>query len=138
MYAGVQWKGGMSFTGTARTGFEVALGAHPDVGGANDGFRPLELIGIGLAGCTGMDVISILTKKRQEVSAFEVQVDVDQAKDHPHVFTHIRVKYIITGVGVDPKAVERAIDLSSSRYCPASAMLEKAAAIEHSYEIIEA
>ena len=138
MYAGVKWHGGLSFTGTARTGFEVNMGAHPDVGGANDGFRPLELLGVGLAGCTAMDVISILQKKKQQVTDFEVKVDVEQAKDHPHVFTKIHLTYVITGVDVDPAAVERAIDLSTTRYCPASNMLNKAAPIEHSYEIIPA
>lgn len=138
MYAGVKWHGGMSFKGTARTGFEVNLGAHPDSGGANDGFRPLELMGVGLAGCTAMDVISILRKKRQEVSDFEVKVDVEQSDSHPHVFTKIHITYIVTGKGINPAAVERAIELSQTRYCPASSMLEKAAPIETSYEIKEA
>ncbi len=138
MYASAQWNGGMSFTGTARSGFEVKLGADPSVGGANDGFRPLELMGVSLAACTAMDVISILTKKRQDVTDFSVQVDVDQAKTMPYVYTQIRVKYIVTGKNIDPAAVARAIELSAEKYCPASAMLEKAAPIEHSYEIIEA
>ncbi len=138
MYAGVKWHSGLSFTGTAKTGFEVNLGAHPDVGGANDGFRPLELMAISLAGCTGMDVISILQKKRQDVSDFEVKVDVEQAEDHPHVFTKISVHYIVTGNDIDPAAVERAIELSRTRYCPASNMLDKAAPIEYAYEIVPA
>ncbi len=138
MYAGVKWHSGLSFTGTAKTGFEVNLGAHPDVGGANDGFRPLELMAISLAGCTGMDVISILQKKRQDVSDFEVKVDVEQAEDHPHVFTKISVRYIVTGNDIDPAAVERAIELSRTRYCPASNMLDKAAPIEYEYEIVPA
>lgn len=136
MYAGVKWHGGLSFTGTARTGFEVNLGSHPDVGGANDGFRPLELMAVGLAGCTAMDVISILQKKRQQVQDFEVKIDVEQARDHPHVFTKVNVHYVITGENVDASAVERAIELSKTRYCPASNMLEKATPIEHTYEII--
>jgi putative redox protein len=135
MYARVNWKGGLSFTGTARSGFEVNLGASQGVGGDEDGFRPLELLGIGLAGCTGMDVISILKKKRQDVRAFEVVVDVEQAAEHPHVFTSVALKYIFKGVDLSPAAVERAIELSFTRYCPASAMLEKAVKIDHSYEI---
>lgn len=138
MYAGVKWHGGLSFTGTAKTGFEVNLGAHPDVGGANDGFRPLELMAVSLAGCTAMDVISILQKKRQDVKNFEVKIDVEQADKHPHVFTKIDVHYVITGSEIDPSAVERAIELSKTRYCPASNMLEKATPIEHTYEIITA
>ncbi len=138
MYASVHWKGGLSFTAAARSGFEVDLGASKGVGGDEDGFRPLEMIGIGLAGCTGMDVISILKKKRQDVRAFDVVVEVEQAPDHPHVFTQVTVHYVIEGVNVSETAVERAIELSFNRYCPASAMLEKAVKIEHSYEIKEA
>jgi len=138
MYAGVKWGGGLSFTGTARSGFEVKLGGSPSTGGSDDGFRPLELMGISLAGCTGMDVISILQKKRQEITGFEVRIDVEQVDAHPHVFTRIAVTYIVTGHEVDPEAVSRAIELSRDRYCPASAMLEKAVAIEHDYEIVPA
>lgn len=138
MYAGVKWHGGLSFTGTARTGFEVNIGADPDVGGANDGFRPLELLGVGLAGCTAIDVVSILKKKRQELTDFEVKVDVTRAPDHPHVFTSIHLTYIVTGKNIDPAAVERAIELSQTRYCSASAMLAKSAPIEHTFQIIEA
>ncbi len=137
MEAKVVWKDRLSFTGYADTGFEVPLGANPQVGGDNDGFRPMELMALSLAGCTGMDVISILQKKRQEVTGFEVQVHADQASSHPHVFTHIVVEYRIKGQGVDPAAVERAIELSKDRYCPAQAMLDKAVTIEHTYTLAE-
>ena len=138
MYAGVKWHGGLSFTGTARSGFEVNLGGSPSAGGPGNGFRPMELMGIGLAGCTGMDVISILQKKRQEITGFEVTIDVEQADEHPYVFTKIDVTYLVTGHEVDPNAVERAIELSRDRYCPASAMLAKAVEIEHHFEIFPA
>ena len=129
MEAKVVWQDRMTFTGRADTGFELPLGASPTVGGDNDGFRPMELMALSLAGCTGMDVISILRKKRQEVTGFEVQVHADQASDYPHVFTHIVVEYLIKGQGVDPAAVERAIELSATKYCPAQAMLDKAVTI---------
>ncbi|HUF37353.1 MAG TPA: OsmC family protein [Anaerolineales bacterium] len=138
MYAGVTWHEGLSFTGTARSGFEVKLGSSQSGGEAGGGFRPLELIGIGLAGCTAMDVISILQKKRQDVTGFEVTVDVEQADEHPHVFTKIVIHYLVTGNEIDPADVERAIELSRERYCPASAMLGKAAAIEDDYRILSA
>jgi putative redox protein len=137
MEAKVVWKDRLSFTGHADTGFEVPLGANPEVGGDNDGFRPMELMALSLAGCTGMDVISILQKKRQEVTGFEVQVHADQASSHPYVFTKIVVEYRIQGQGVDPAAVERAIELSKDRYCPAQAMLDKAVTIEHTFTITE-
>ncbi len=138
MDASVTWHGRLSFTGTADTGFTLPLGAHPDSGGDNDGFRPLELLAVGLAGCTAMDVISILKKKQQDVTAFEVQVHADQQDQHPHVFTKILVEYQVTGRKVDPAAVARAIELSVTKYCPAQAMLSKAVEIEHKYTIIEA
>jgi putative redox protein len=113
------------------------LGTDPALGGDNDGFRPMELIAIGLAGCTAMDTISILLKKRQEITSFEVIVHAERADEHPKVFTNITVEYLIEGHAVDPAAVERAIELSATKYCPAQAMLEKAARIEHKYSIKE-
>ena len=127
----------MSFTGTADTGFTLPLGADPAVGGDDDGFRPLELMAISLAGCTAMDVISILRKKRQEVTGFEVKVHADRANEFPKVFTHITVEYNVTGHNIDPDAIERSIELSSTAYCPAQAMLAKAVTIEHKYTIVE-
>jgi putative redox protein len=138
MEAKVTWKGRMTFNGTADTGFSLPLGSDPSVGGDNDGFRPLELMAVSLAGCTAMDVISILRKKQQDVTAFEVRVHADQASEHPHVFTHVTVEYIITGHRVLPAAVERAIELSVTKYCPAQAMLSRAVQIEHKYQLIEA
>jgi putative redox protein len=137
MDAKVTWNEGMSFTGTADTGFSVDLGTDPSVGGANDGFRPIELMGVSLAGCTAMDVLSILNKKQQQVSAFEVKVHADRAADHPRVFTHVVIEYIITGKQIDPAAVERAMQLSKEKYCPAQAMLGKVAPIELKYTIVE-
>ena len=123
MIAKVDWLGKLSFTGSADTGFEVPLGASPQVGGDNDGFRPLELMAISLAGCTAMDVISILQKKRQEITDFRVQVDADRADEHPKVFTEAVIEYHVSGKNIDEKAVVRAIELSATRYCPAQAML---------------
>ena len=137
MNAKVTWKGGLTFIGTADTGFSVPLGAEPSVGGDDDGFRPMELFAVGLAGCTGMDVISILRKKRQKITAFEVHVRANRASDHPHVFTDIHVIYEVTGHEVDEVAVKRAIELSEEKYCPGHAMLRKAAKITSSYKILE-
>ncbi len=135
--ASVNWRGKLSFTGTADSGFELRLGADPDVGGDSDGFRPMELIAIGLAGCTAMDVISLLTKKRQEVTAFEVQVHAARAGDHPKVFTQAVIEYFITGVNVQEAAVIRSIELSATKYCPAQAMLGEVMPIELKYHIFE-
>jgi putative redox protein len=137
MGAKVSWKGKMSFDGTSDSGFILPLGTDPAVGGDNDGFRPLELILVGLVGCTAMDVISILGKKRQEVTDFEVTAEADRAEEHPKVFTHIRVNFSVTGKNIDEAAVQRAIELSETKYCPAQAMLSKAVTIESSYSIQE-
>lgn len=127
----------MSFTGSADTDFDVPLGADPGVGGANDGFRPLELMAVSLAGCTAMDVISIIRKKQQDVTAFEVQVSAEQQHEHPHVFTKAVITYLVTGHNVDEAAVTRAIELSATKYCPAQTMLAKVFPIELVYEIYE-
>jgi putative redox protein len=137
MEAKVTWKGRMSFDGQADTGFTVPLGAEAVVGGDEDGFRPMELIAVGLAGCTAMDVIAILRKKQQAVTAFEVQVHAERQVEHPRVFTHIVIEYVVTGHQVDPAAVQRAIELSEQKYCPAQTMLGKVVPIEHKITMIE-
>jgi putative redox protein len=138
MKASVKWHGRMSFTGSADTGFEVPLDSSPSVGGDNAGFRPLELMAVSLAGCTAMDVISILKKKQENVTDFDVRVEAQQAGEHPHVFTHIHIEYIVAGQAVKPEAVERSIELSLNRYCPANAMLSKVVKIDYSFQVIEA
>ena len=138
MDATLSMKQGLSFSATADTGFSVDLGASSSVGGDDDGFRPMELILIGLAGCTAMDVISILRKKRQEVTDLQVEAHAVQAEEHPKVFTEITIRYIVHGIGVEPEAVARSVELSETKYCPAQAMLDQAVPIRHEWEIIEA
>lgn len=135
MKANVTWDHGLTFAGTADSGFTIGLGGDPAVGGDDDGFRPMELMLISLAGCTGMDVISILRKKRQDVTDFKVDVSAERAGEHPKTFTDITIHYTVRGHDVDPKAVARAIELSETRYCPAQAMLVKAASIEHTFTV---
>lgn len=137
MDAKVTWDHGMTFAGTSNSGFIVPLGSSPEVGGENDGFKPMELMAISLAGCTAMDVISILRKKRQKISSYEVRVHADQAETHPRVFTQSAITYDITGQNIDEAAVKRAIQLSADRYCPAQGMLEKVMPITLLYEIYE-
>ncbi len=137
MDAQVSWKNGLSFSGSADTGFSVPLGAAAEVGGEEDGFRPMELLLVGLAGCTAMDVISILQKKRQNVTSFEVKVHAERSTDHPRVFTEILIEYVVTGKGIDPVSVERAVDLSENKYCPAQAMFSKTVKISHKIKVVE-
>ena len=137
MDAKVTWQQGVHFFGTAATGFEVPLGAEVESGGANDGFRPLELMAISLAGCTAMDVISILKKKQQVVTAFEVMVQADQAQEFPKVFTRALITYLVTGHRLQEAAVRRSIELSATNYCPAQSMLGKVVPMELRYEVYE-
>jgi putative redox protein len=135
MDVNVIWNNKLFFMAKGETGFSVPLDAAPSVGGEEKGLEPMELIAIGLAGCTAMDTISILQKKRQDVTAFEVKVHAERATDFPKVFTDITVEYIVGGNNVDPAAVERSIELSVTKYCPAQAMLSKACHIDHKYSI---
>jgi len=137
MDAKVTWKReGITFHATADTGGRIELVSALDQG--EEGFRPMELLAMGLAGCTAMDVISILRKKRQDVVDFEVRVHTEKAEEYPKVWTKAVIEYVVTGRGVDPAAVERAMQLSRETYCPAQNMLGKAVNIETKYTIIEA
>lgn len=133
----VKWQGKLSFEGVAESGFKLPLGARVAVGGDEDGFRPMELMALSLAGCTAMDVISILQKKRQEVSSFDVRVDADRSQEHPRVITRAVIEYTVVGKGIDEAAVQRSIHLSAVRYCPAQAMLGQIIPIELRYKIYE-
>ena len=137
MKAKVDWKGKLSFTGTADTGFELPLGAKPEVGGDNDGFRPMELMVLSLAGCTAMDVISIMTKKRQEVKEFEVKVEAERTDEHPKVLTSAVIEYHAAGDQIVEEALVRSIELSAERYCPAQAMLGELIPLELKYVIYQ-
>lgn len=137
MQVSLDWKQGLSFSGTAPSGYSLAMSAYEDVGGAGDGFAPVELVALGLGGCTGMDVVSILQKKRQDVQKFQVRVTTQRKEEHPKVWTHALIEYIITGSNIDPAAVERAIQLSSEKYCPVQNMLKFSVKLETRYEIKE-
>lgn len=128
----------MIFTGYSSNGFTLPLDSAKSHGGHDAGISPIELMLTSLAGCTGMDVISILRKKQQAVTGFEVQVEGVRAEEHPRVFTEIWVRFTVTGHGVDPKAVERAIELSHDKYCSAAATLRHTATIHYDFEIVEA
>ncbi|MCW5876290.1 MAG: OsmC family protein [Anaerolineales bacterium] len=131
MQVAVDWKSGLGFSGSGPSGIALDLSGDAE----HSGFGPMELMAFALAGCTGMDVISILQKKRQPVSGFQVRVNTQRRDEHPRGWTHVLVEYIVTGAEVDPAAVERAIELSTEKYCPANYMLKQAVEIETKYEI---
>lgn len=124
MDAKITWNNGLNFTGKSISGYDVPLDASVDHGGAGLGSAPMELILIGLGGCTAMDVISILQKKRLDVTSFEVVLHGDRATEHPKVYTEITMEYIVTGHGVELEALERAVELSEGKYCPVNGMLK--------------
>lgn len=127
----------MQFAGTASSGHSLVMDADDNVGGHNTGFRPMELLLVGFGGCSGMDVISILRKKRQPVSGLEIKVQGERADSIPKIYKKVHIEFIVKGSGVEKEAVERAISLSLDKYCSVGATLAKAGTITHSYRIVE-
>ena len=127
----LNWIDGMSFEGAGDSGFVQKMD------GENNAAPPMEFIALGLAGCTAMDVISILRKKKQPVAGFQVTVHADRAEEHPKVFSRAVIEYLVTGKDVDEAALLRAIELSAEKYCPAQAMLSKAFPMRLIYKIFD-
>lgn len=138
MKARIQWTGGVSFEGNADSGHKVTMDGSLEYGGQNRGSRPMELVLIGMGGCTAFDVIHILKKGRQEITDCVAEIAAERADTEPKVFTRIHVHFKVSGKKLDPKRVENAIMLSAEKYCSASIMLGKTAKITHDFEIIEA
>ncbi len=128
---------GMRFNAVGGAGKKILLDSSPDFGGADAGPTPMELMLMALGGCTGMDVIELLRKMRQQVTGYQVRVEGERAGEHPKVYTSIKVEHVVVGENLDPAKVHRAVELSATRYCPASAMLKKAARIEEFVRIVD-
>ncbi|NJM13143.1 MAG: OsmC family protein [Synechococcaceae cyanobacterium SM1_2_3] len=131
----ITWLEDMTFVAQSPSGHALVLDGPPELGGHNLGPRPMELLLMGMGGCTAIDVVNILRKSRQEVRGCEVQIEAERADSDPKVFTAIQVHFILTGVELNPKHVERAIQLSAEKYCSASIMLGQTAKITHTSEI---
>jgi putative redox protein len=127
----------MQFTGKATSGHTLTMDADETAGGSNTGFRPMELLLVGFGGCSGMDVISILRKKRQLVAGLEINVKGEKTDTNPKIYKEVHIEYVVKGKGVEKEAVERAIALSLEKYCSVGATLAKAGTITHSYRIVE-
>lgn len=135
----INWGGEAKFLGTSDSGHTLVMDGPADHGGKNQGPRPMEMLLLGLGGCTSFDVMSILKKSRQDVIDCRAEIDAERADEIPSVFTHIRIHFVVTGNKLKENLVERAVSLSAEKYCSASIMLEKAGVhIEHSFEIREA
>lgn len=133
----IDWKGKKAFEATSATGHKVMMDASPEVGGEDKGSRPMELLLMGLGGCSGIDVMMMLEKGKQAVTDCQIEITSERAETVPKVYTKIHATYKVTGHNLNEKKVKRAVDLSAEKYCSVSKMLEKAAEMTHSYKIIE-
>ena len=136
MKANITWQEGVSFLGQTGSGHSVLMDGAPEAGGKNQGPRPMEMMLLGLGGCTAFDVVHILRKGRLAITGCQVEMDAQRATEDPKVFTHIHLHFIVTGKDLDPRQVERAIQLSAEKYCSASMMLKATVNITHDYEVI--
>ena len=135
MKSRIKWQGGVSFSGESESGHSVLMDGAPEAGGKNLGPRPMEMILMGVGGCTTFDVVMILKKGRQDISDCVVEIEAVRANMDPKVFTHIHLHFILTGKNLNRTQVERAIHLSAEKYCSASIMLKNAVEITHDFEI---
>lgn len=134
----VRWGEGMSFIAETGSGHIVAMDGAPEGGGRNLAPRPMEMVLLGTGGCTAYDVVLILKRGRQDITGCEARLQAERAEADPKVFTKINFHFVVTGKGLKPETVERAIKLSAEKYCSASIMLGKTAEITHTWEIVEA
>ena len=137
MKARVKLIEGVSFVGQTESGHAVVMDGPPDSGGKNMGPRPMEMLLLGLGGCSAFDVVHILRKSRLDVRDCVAEIDATRAETDPKVFTKIHVHFIVTGKTLDPKRVEQAVKLSAEKYCSASIMLGKVAEVTHDFEVVE-
>lgn len=137
MQATVKWTGGAAFEATSGSGHTVVLDGPAEVGGQNQGVRPMEMLLLGLGGCSALDVVFILQRGRHSISDCVVEIEAERAEEPPKVFTRIHMHYKVSGKGLAEAAVRRAVQLSAEKYCSASIMLGKTADISHDFEVIE-
>lgn len=137
MKATIKWNDGVSFEATSGSGHSVVMDGPPDLGGRNLGPRPMEMLLMGMGGCASFDVLTILQKSRQDVTACEAEVDAERADAVPAVFTRIHLKFIVSGRDLKETVVRRAVSMSAEKYCSASIMMVAAGVeVTHSYEIV--
>lgn len=127
----------MSFIGESESGHSVVMDGSPEVGGRNLAARPMEMVLLGMGGCTAFDVVMILQRARQPITDCIIELTAERADEAPKVFTKIHAHYIVKGKGLSEKQVEKAVTLSAEKYCSVSIMLGKTAILTHDYEIVE-
>ena len=134
--ANVRWAGRMTFIGKAGTNHLVPMDTTPEFDGDSSATKPLELLLIALGGCTGMDIVPLFKKMRQDVTTVELNISAERSEDHPRVYTKIDIEYVVTGKALEDDKVKRAIELSQEKYCSVSAMLEKACPLNYTIRIV--
>ncbi|NBQ84872.1 MAG: OsmC family protein [Methylophilaceae bacterium] len=134
----VKWVEDVCFMGETESSHAVIMDGSPEIGGRNLGMRPMEMLLVSMGGCSSIDVVTILKKSRQAITNCVAEITAERADEIPKVFTKIHVHYVVTGKGLNPVQVERAVNLSAEKYCSASIMLGKAATITHDFEVVEA
>ena len=137
MNISVNWVDGLLMVGKSDSSHTITMDGPPESGGENLGVRPMEMLLLGVAGCTMIDVVTTLKKMRQDLSHLETKINAERATDHPKVFTDIHIQFIVKGKDLDSKKVDKAITLSAEKYCSASIMLGETATITHDFEVIE-
>lgn len=137
MNLSVNWVDGMLMVGKSHSGHSITMDGPIEIGGENLGVRPMEMLLLGVAGCTMIDVVTTLQKMRQDLSHCETKISAERANEHPKVFTDIHIHFIVKGKDLDSKKVDKAITLSAEKYCSASIMLGKTAKITHNFEVLE-
>ena len=136
MNISVNWVDGLLMVGKSDSGHTITMDGPPESGGENLGVRPMEMLLLGVAGCTMIDVVTTLKKMRQDLSHLETKINAERATDHPKVFTDIHIQFILKGQDLDEKKVDKAITLSAEKYCSASIMLGETATISHDFEVV--
>ncbi|MBI5102334.1 MAG: OsmC family protein [Nitrospirae bacterium] len=135
--AKIKYTDGMQFVGEAGSGHAIVMDTDGKFGGVNTGLRPTELLLIAVGGCSGMDIVSVLKKKKQQLTGLEIIVGGEKAEEYPQKFTDINIEFIVKGRGLSEEAVKKAVDLSMDKYCSVKATLEGSAKFTFSYKIVE-
>ncbi len=135
--ASIRWAGRMTFVGRAGSNHLLPMDSGPDFGGDSSATKPMELLLLGLGGCTGMDIVPLLKKMRQEVTGVELNITAERTEEHPRVYSRIDIEYVVAGRGLEEEKVKRAVELSQERYCSVSAMLKKACPVNYTIRLVQ-
>jgi len=135
--ASIRWAGRMTFVGRAGSNHLLPMDSGPDFGGESSATKPMELLLISMGGCTGMDIVPLLKKMRQEVTGVELNITAERTEEHPRVYSRIDIEYVVAGRGLEEEKVKRAVELSQERYCSVSAMLKKACPVNYTIRLVQ-